>query len=95
MFDWNWHILYQTFLNSLKQGNPPLYMQLSVATAIYVVLQVYFFWKRKKRSALTPSPEWVTTIWIGVLILLSLGVVEEMQYFYREYLRTIYYNIVT
>ncbi len=94
MQNWNWEYWYQFFYNVLHQGNPPLYMQFATATAIFVALRIYFLWKQKRRKGLTPPPEWLTTAWIGVLILLSLGVVDYAQFFYREYLRVIYLNLV-
>jgi len=95
MQDWNWHLWIQNFQVALEQGNPPLYVQLAAATAIFVALRIYFLWKRKFRKGLVPPSHWLTTGWIGVLIILSLGVVEYAQYVYREYLRTIYFNMMT
>ena len=95
MNDLQWHPWLQPLYYFLNQGQPPLYVQFAVATAVFVVLRIYFFWKHRKFGSLVPSPEWLTTAWLGVLILLSLGAVDYMQYIYREYLRTIYYNIVT
>ncbi len=95
MQNWNWHLWIQDFQTVLQQGNPPLYVQLAAATAIFVALRIYFLWKRKYRKGLTPPAHWLTTAWIGVLIILSLGVVEYAQFIYREYLRTIYFNMVT
>ena len=85
---------YRTLEAALREGSPPLYVQLSAATVIFVALRLYFLWRRRVKNARPPPSEWLAGGWLGVLLLLSLGIVDHLVRLYRDYVITVYNNLI-
>ena len=81
---------YETILLELRyvllQGTPPLYQQLLIATGIYILVRLWIHWRNRHVRRVLIEPEVITGLWLISLELLSLGLVQHLQYLYRTYI---------
>ncbi len=79
-----WERLVNDVQMALHAGNPPLYMQVALATMIFIVIRLYQIVRRWRRAA-TPPNEWITGGYLLLLGLLSLGTWDYIRTFYTDY----------
>ena len=74
----------QDIIAATRDGHPPLYVQMMLVTMLFIILRLYVLVRRRRRAA-TPPNEWLMGGYLGLLALLSLGVWDHLQMFYRDY----------
>ncbi len=74
---------------ALLQGTPPLYWQLLVATAIFVFIRLWIWWRNRRVRRVLVNPQIFTGLWLGAMVLLSMGLLEQARHFSDLYLRRI------
>ena len=94
----NWARL-ETILLELRyvllQGTPPLYQQLLAATGIYILIRLWISWRNRHVRRVLIQPEVITSLWLISLELLSLGLVQHLQYLYRTYIIPIHRILIS
>ena len=84
-----WNKLQHDIALALHTGTPPIYLQLLVVTALFILVKLYLLYKEKVRRAKVPPPSYVTNIYLGVVIIVSLGGLETAVNIYQAYIKHI------
>ncbi len=81
-----WEKLIHDISQVLRQGDPPISSQLVVLALAYIVVQSYFWYKRKVRRAKVPSTIMTTNVFLLAAIAVILGAVNFALDIYRTHL---------
>ena len=69
---------------ALSHGEPPLYVQMSIVTMIYIVLRLYFLLRGRQDNPKQPA-NWLTVTYMVLLTLLSFGSWEYLVQAWHTY----------
>lgn len=76
----------------LSAGNPPIYVQLALATMVYILLRLYVMVRNggmRSENVLN----WLTGVYVALLLVLSFGTWDYIMSFYKTYGRQAVYAL--
>ena len=84
-----WNRIVHDITLVMNSGTPPIYQQLLLVSAVFVLVKLYLFYKRHYRRAKVPSPALITNIYLVVVVVVMLGGVEFAMRVYGIYIKHI------
>ena len=60
------------------------------ATAIFAIIRLWIWWRNRRIRRVLVNPQFFTGLWLGAMVLLSMGMLEHAQYLYNTYVHRIY-----
>ncbi len=85
---WQLHeTIWADLQHALTQNTPPLYQQWLVATAIFVLIRLWMWWRNRHVRRMLLDPSVFTGLWLAALMLLSMGALQYVQHVYDTYVQ--------